>query len=1215
MTTSVVGRLVNAIHLNATHPKPNSLLAFVCKLASSHSNNSSIHGFAIDDEPIALFRSELEKLQHILHFPEELAFQLSAIEYQLFYEMQPMDYVHYVSCDLTSIPVADNPSPIRNLVKRLSEICCSFFFKFSLPISSWITHLIVSMPTSEERQTTLTSIFRIIDVCWNIGNFNAAVEILMGLKSEKLLSFWLSLKPEKKKKYEQLCEALLPSNQAALSTTYREAIQRALCMPQCRVIPFFGVFLRDLYAIVNDMPSVLMTADEDNKDKPEFMDEQSGDSHCSSKTAVSGLLNADKISLMAVVLGNLELFYRHYKNMSSFVVDPNGPSVGKENPKPMGYNPVQPVKGVVKNITLVPLDTNRFDLDVIQRLHHGTTVIRYDPDTGRSTLCILKLDASCSLLSWHKVGYLGTKEMRDKEVHIASVGRMQSVKPQSITPLESRNPPSSPSLRPAGVACTTLDCGFLKLSYVKSIENVASSDIDIENIYRRHSNEEMSVQMHCWTINIGCYLSDNEFLYFIAPEKSAQYWITGLTTIVNYLLEQQKYADRRVLWLRKLYLQLCTNYEQFKMIDEGVTSSPHPYQALQAFGGRAEALKSLGLQSIVPKSLQSRTFHSAKVTATKGRLKQMTSAVARRMKFINRSSVHSQRPELFVFSETRHQSLRNRVSSEQCTMFNSSTSRKISRSCDSSSSTDTANFISWHKSRRLSARTLGSFCSGKMKKTKVSEDASLSLTISKESLVSLKSYEEEYSEKPVTLFEFIELYKLFSTNMRTDLKDIFNDFFVMHGCDNASEIKREDNQKTSQMEPSISDIESIPYDILTRNTSTTTQHISEKQQKVYSALALASLNSTALTDTTRCPFLTPATLKQFIEIYQMEIVDDDYAIKIIQEHEPNPAYRSNQRLSFEGFVRYMTDSTNYAFVPEAIKPDQDALHYPLNYYYICSSHNTYLTGHQLKCESSTEMYRQVLLTGCRCVELDCWDGENGMPQIFHGHTLTSKIGFREVLCVIKKSAFATSNLPVVLSIENHCSLQQQGRMAQMLKNYFGEKLVTYFLFEADYSNSPRLPSPWQLQNKILIKNKKMIAEPSAGPRMDKYFIKNEDDTVIEQIDGFYGTDEDDLEEFYDDLDDEEADSESPKIMNWLSRGTTHESSSETEEERKYSVSRLTHAISAPFDSRISNESLPVNGERVLQRSIKKIPGPPVAPELSDLVNYMQAVKFKAELTV
>lgn len=74
------------------------------------------------EEPITLYKLELERLQYIFHFPEEVAFQLSSTEYELFYSIPPLDYVHYVTCDLSSTPLHENPSNVRILVKRFAEV-------------------------------------------------------------------------------------------------------------------------------------------------------------------------------------------------------------------------------------------------------------------------------------------------------------------------------------------------------------------------------------------------------------------------------------------------------------------------------------------------------------------------------------------------------------------------------------------------------------------------------------------------------------------------------------------------------------------------------------------------------------------------------------------------------------------------------------------------------------------------------------------------------------------------------------------------------------------------------------------------------------------------------------------------------------------------------------------------------------------------------------
>ena len=89
------------------------------------------------------------------------------------------------------------------------------------------------------------------------------------------------------------------------------------------------------------------------------------------------------------------------------------------------------------------------------------------------------------------------------------------------------------------------------------------------------------------------------------------------------------------------------------------------------------------------------------------------------------------------------------------------------------------------------------------------------------------------------------------------------------------------------------------------------------------------------------------------------------------------------------FEAYLVSEENDIFDPQAQKFDQGKMTKSLSQYWINSSHNTYLTGDQLQSRSSVEMYLNALHRGCRCIEIDCFNGfkdSNGklVPMVFHG---------------------------------------------------------------------------------------------------------------------------------------------------------------------------------------------------------------------------------------
>lgn len=89
-------------------------------LTESHRNMVSVHGMTSG----TIYKEELEKLQRLLHFPEEMALRLTEVEHQLFYSVDPVHYIRQVTVDLsgkTATP-SSQENTVQTLIKRFNEV-------------------------------------------------------------------------------------------------------------------------------------------------------------------------------------------------------------------------------------------------------------------------------------------------------------------------------------------------------------------------------------------------------------------------------------------------------------------------------------------------------------------------------------------------------------------------------------------------------------------------------------------------------------------------------------------------------------------------------------------------------------------------------------------------------------------------------------------------------------------------------------------------------------------------------------------------------------------------------------------------------------------------------------------------------------------------------------------------------------------------------------
>ncbi|XP_025829637.1 1-phosphatidylinositol 4,5-bisphosphate phosphodiesterase epsilon-1-like [Agrilus planipennis] len=1219
--------------------------------------------------------TELEELQELLHFPEEVALRLADSEYRLFYQANDKDTADGEELEKRTSLAAQScssaePTLYSSSVTELEELqellhfpeevalrLADSEYRLFYQVSAWITQLIIAQPTHDARRAIVSCILRVALSCWNIGNFNGAMEIIAGLKSNKLKPFWLSITEKESLPVLDFLSAAL------LSAEYDRALKRALDMTECPVIPFFGAFLRELREILascstsqvstTPKPTAKSTRKKDDlrdqeQQRQVFISDYDGESHHFTKVGPGGLIDLEKIYRIQAVMDHISLFHQHFHTQmrlsngatlldylkTSPIVKSQRIVAAATNQREeqdeeyefeiSDYHPIQPLvyDHGVSYVCLSPPNT-KVDQHIIQILHHGSTAVMWEGIEGpsppgglRSTLQYLRLDRSCSTLTWVRPSWSGLRV----GVSSGDTDPLSTDFNLSFSPEDTLAPGllTKLALQSSGEQSTssTLDEGFLDLMAIKEVHlggRDAEKDTEIAAVSRRYGLNHEPDNQCALTILYGYGLSDNRILYIVCPSSMCRIWFTGLSWIVKDLARQQALCDRRLLWLREQYLQLYH--------EDGYCCGPLAADAIRGIGRVSTRRKSLTSfpetsYGLLPwfRNLRLTCFNTSNdARSTEGhhqiplwfhylyhlRSTEGYHLILLRLHYFHYLyhlwSVESYHQVLLWFHCFRY-------------LYHLWSVESYHR------------VLLWfHYLYHLySVESYHQFACLLTVPTRVSQFRTVGDRIIKNAIsVGLRVgvsichlFRERHGstehlwhgrhprvgsilyDTQLDFIDFVMLFRSFSLLIRKDLRDLFDQLAISYQSMAVSNIKVngiKHVEKTLKKPPKLG--------LITRNSPAEKEGIVvNSQKKIYDAIAAASIfTNCAGIDSSNSQVITLSTFMKFLETRQMENKTEDEVKNIIQRHEPDLTLRAQNCLSFEGFARYLMDKDNFAYVYEQEVPVIEDMNKPLSTYYIASSHNTYLTGHQLKGESSVELYSQVLLSGCRCVELDCWDGEDGYPMIYHGHTFTTKIPFSAVVETIDKNAFVVSQYPVILSIENHCSLQQQNKMAQIFQRIFKDKLVSNFLFETDYSDDPSLPSPEQLKNRILIKNKKLIAEvpstlssypPTSTPIRTgiRHSVPGRTSSIISNASSS-SFNEDFSDDDFDDEDDDDNVDEKP----------IHTILTMSESPRTYGP----HT-----SSKTSSTKRPMPDDKSKKRSNQ------ISKELSDLVVYIQAIKFR-----